>query len=96
MILKMCSSTFATPYGILYFQIQMTPNSAKGHPQIRITNIFCPTHWAYIDFIKEVKVWARTHKTFIKYYLDIFFPTSQNTPVINTHFTVRKLNEMYY
>lgn len=58
---KTCSSTFATPYDI-YFQIQMTVNSAEQHPQIRITNIFCPIHWAYVDLIKEAKVWARIYK----------------------------------
>lgn len=68
---KTCSSTFATPYDI-YFQIQMTMNSAEQHPQIRIINIFCPIHWAYVDLIKEVKVWARIYKTFVKYYFNVF------------------------
>ena len=40
---------------LLYFQVQVTVNSAE-HPQIRKTNIFCPTHWAYINPMKEEKV----------------------------------------
>lgn len=62
---KTCSSTFATPYDT-YFQIQMTRNSAEQHPQVRITNIFCPILWAYIDLIKEAKGWARKYKNICK------------------------------
>lgn len=68
---RTCSSTFATPYDILYFQIQMTVNSTE-HPQIRMTNIFCLFYWAYVDLIREAKVWPRIYKTFAKYYFNIF------------------------
>lgn len=33
----------------------MTVNSSED-PQIRITNIFCPTYWPYIGSMKEAKV----------------------------------------
>lgn len=40
---------------LLYFQVQVIVNSAE-HPQIRMTNIFCPAHWACINPMKEAKV----------------------------------------
>lgn len=32
-------------------------NSAE-HPQLENDHSFCPIHWAYIDVMKEVEVWA--------------------------------------